>query len=103
MNNYTESKLVEQPAIKIFRDELGYEYIDAYHEDYGENSLLGRGERNEVVLSRRLQNSLIRLNPDVPEEALPLAIDELLRGPFVLTLSQSFSHLIITTGIFWKM
>jgi hypothetical protein len=37
---------VEQLAIKIFRDELGYDYIDAYHEDYGKNSLLGREERD---------------------------------------------------------
>lgn len=101
MNDYTENKLVEQPAIKIFRDELGYEYIDAYHEDYGENSLLGREERDEVVLSRRLQNALIRLNPDVPEEALPLAIDELLRDRSVLSLvgANRESYKLIKDGV----
>lgn len=32
MNKYTEDNLVEQPAIKIFRDQLGFNFVNAYHE-----------------------------------------------------------------------
>lgn len=49
MSEYIEEKLVEQPAIRLFQN-LGYEYIYAYYENYGENSLLGRQERDEPVL-----------------------------------------------------
>ncbi len=85
MSKYTEKELIEQPAIKLFQ-ELGYEYIDAYNEDYGENPLLGRMERDEVVLLRWLKPALIRLNPDVPKEALSLAIEELLRDRSAMSL-----------------
>ncbi|MCK4308224.1 type I restriction endonuclease subunit R [candidate division WOR-3 bacterium] len=78
MKDYTEDKLIEQPAIRLFKD-LGYEYIYAYNEDYGDDSLLGRQERDEVILLPRLRDAFIKLNPDVPREAISLAMEELLR------------------------
>ena len=44
VSNYTEDKLIEQPTIKLFRDGLGYEYIYAYYEDYGEIFLSRQGD-----------------------------------------------------------
>ena len=85
MSNYTESKLIEQPAIRLFQD-LGYEYIYAYHEDYGDNSLLGREERDEVVLLKWLKPALIRLNPVAPQEAISQACEELLRDRSTMSL-----------------
>ena len=85
MQDYTESKLIEQPAIRLFQN-LGYKYIYAYNEDYGENSLLGRIERDEVVLLRWLKPALVRLNPDAPQETISLAIEELLRDRSTMSL-----------------
>lgn len=85
ISDYTEEKLIEQPAIKLFQ-ELGYEYIYAYYENYGENSLLGRQERDEVVLLPRLKDALIKLNPDAPQEAISLAIEELSRNRSAMSL-----------------
>jgi type I restriction enzyme R subunit len=85
MSNYSESKLIEQPTIKLFKD-LGYEYIYAYYEDYGKNSLLGRMERDEVVLVQRLKLALVRLNPDVSKETISLAMEELLRDRSAMSL-----------------
>jgi len=85
MREYTEDKLIEQPAIRLFQG-LGYEYIYAYNEDYGEDSLLDRMERDEVLLLRRLKDALIKLNPDASSEAISLAIEELLRDRSTMSL-----------------
>ncbi|MDP3043526.1 MAG: hypothetical protein Q8N21_03930 [bacterium] len=34
MNDYTEDNLVEQPAIKIFQDQLGYSFINGFNEKF---------------------------------------------------------------------
>lgn len=85
MQAYTESQLIEQPTIKLFQD-LDYKYVYAYNEDYGENSLLGRQERDEVILLPRLKDALMRLNPDAPSEAISQAYEELLRDRSAMSL-----------------
>lgn len=85
MHDYTEDKLIEQPTIGLFKD-LGWKYIYAYNENYGDNSLLDRQERDEVVLLSRLRNALIKLNPDAPQEAISLALEELLRDRSAMSL-----------------
>ena len=47
MNENSEARLVEQPAIELF-DELGYETVNAYKEIDGVN-ILGRETTSEVV------------------------------------------------------
>lgn len=77
-SGYTEDALVEQPAIALLA-ELGWSTFNAYHEfDHGPSSL-GRETRAEVVLKTRLRESLLRLNPDAPVEAVHGAIEELTR------------------------
>lgn len=76
MSKWNEDNLIEQPAIEIF-EELGYEYLNCYHETFGDGGTLGRENTGEVVLVRRLKSALTRLNPDVPTEAVQLAVEEL--------------------------
>src|SRR3990170_5607002 len=76
MKNYTESALIEPPAIDIFQL-LGYEYSDCFHERYGEKGTLGRETPSDVVLVPKLKEALFRLNPNLSTEAIALAIEEL--------------------------
>src|SRR5437667_2617853 len=76
MHEYSEDILVEQPTIDLFA-KLGYETANTFHEKLGKNGTLGRETYNEVVLVRRLRVALLRLNPDLPHEAIELAIEEL--------------------------
>ena len=69
-SGYTEDALVEQPAIALLA-ELGWETYNAYREfDHGA-SPLGRETKAEVILKARLRPALLRLNPEVPVEAIP--------------------------------
>src|SRR5947207_2309721 len=84
MNENSEARLVEQPAIELF-DELGYETVNAYKEIDGAN-ILGRETTSDVVLVPRLRAALQRLNPSLSSEAFKLAIEELTRPRNVLSL-----------------
>src|SRR6266704_1260153 len=84
MHEYSEDILVEQPTIDLFA-ELGYETANTFHEKLGKKGTLGRETDNEVVLVRRLRIALQRLNPDLPHEAIELAIEELTRDRSVLS------------------
>ena len=78
MKNFSEACLIEQPAIEIFQS-LGYEHIDCFNETFGAGGTLGRDTPANVVLVPRLKESLQKLNPDLPGEAITLAIEELTR------------------------
>ena len=77
-NDYSEYALVEQPAIALFA-ELDWQTVNCFHEKFGENGTLGRETPSDVVLVPRLKLALFLLNPDLSEEAIDLAIDELCR------------------------
>ncbi len=77
-NDFSESLLVEQPAIELL-SELGWQPFSAVNETFGEGSTLGRQVRGEVVLITRLRASLLSLNPALPESAITSAIDEITR------------------------
>jgi type I restriction enzyme R subunit len=77
-NQFSEDQLVEQPAIQLF-EELGWESINAYNETLGPLGTLGRDNRSEVFLSRRLRAAIERLNPDIPPDAIEQAIAEVVR------------------------
>src|SRR2546423_14827896 len=84
MNENSEARLVEQPAIELFAG-LGYETVNAHKEIDGAN-ILGRETTSEVVLVPRLRSALQRLNPTLSSEAITLAIEELTRPRYVLSL-----------------
>ena len=76
---YTEDQLVEQPAIALF-EELGWAHVNAMQETMGPEGLLGRDNRAEVFLNQRLRAAIERLNPEVPTEAVELAVIEVTRS-----------------------
>jgi len=59
---YTEDELIEQPAINLFSD-IGWQTLDCYNEVFGEEGTLGRENRSEVILVRKLRTALIEINP----------------------------------------
>jgi len=74
---YTEDTLVQQPTVACLEQQLGWESVYAYDEDFGQNSLLGRPSAREVVLTRRLHEKLVELNPDLPDAAYTDAVKQL--------------------------
>jgi len=72
---YTESTLVQQTTAEYLEKELGWESVYAYNnEDFGPDSLLGRGSDREVVLRRYLGKKLVELNPGLPEDSYDEAV-----------------------------
>ena len=78
-NPYSEDELIEQPTIDLLA-ETGWETRNCYGEFDQGDSPLGRQTKSEVVLIRRLQAALARLNPDATPEAIAKAIEELTRS-----------------------
>lgn len=89
MNDHSEDTLVEQPAIALF-SQLGYETANCFYEKVGTgDSTLGRETTEQVVLVPNLRAALVRLNPDLPSEAIELAIEELTRDRGAMSLVQA--------------
>ncbi len=77
--NYSESALIEQPVIELFRN-LGWETADCFYEfEQAGGSPLGRETKSEVVLFSRLRPTLEKLNPGIPSESIHQAINEITR------------------------
>lgn len=75
---YTEDTLVQQTTAEYLEQQLGWELVYAFNnEDFGPNSLLGRTSDRDVVLTRVLQQKLIELNPDLPDEAYDDAVRQI--------------------------
>ena len=85
---YSEDQLVEQPAIALLAG-MGWETMDCYNEFDQGSSPLGRENRGEVVLIRRLCTALKRLNPDASSEAIGTAIEELTRSRATMSLVEA--------------
>ena len=75
---YSEDALIERPAIALLAS-LGWETLNCYDETYGADGTLGREARGDVVLVRRLLPALRRLNPEVSQGSIALALEELTR------------------------
>src|ERR1039458_6200439 len=76
VNPDSEDAAIEQPTIGLF-DELGWETLNCYHENFGALSLLGRETMAEVVLPHRLHAAIEKLNPGVSPSAAQIAVQEL--------------------------
>jgi type I restriction enzyme R subunit len=85
---YTEDQLVEQPAIGLFAT-LGWQTVSAMEETFGVGGTLGRETKGEVVLVERLREVLVKLNVDLPEEAIQTAIDEIARDRSAMTMTAA--------------
>jgi type I restriction enzyme R subunit len=93
-NPYTEDALIERPAIALLAS-LGWEPANCFDEIFGAGdvsrnvSTLGRETSAEVVLTSRLRPALKRLNPTLPEEAIELAVDEMVRERSLMSPVQA--------------
>lgn len=85
MNDFSEDKLIEQTAIKIFGKLWGTEnFINAYSEEG--DALLQRENQGSVVLEARLKPKLTELNPGVPTEAIDETVNLLTRDRSSMSL-----------------
>ncbi|MFK5921449.1 MAG: type I restriction endonuclease subunit R [Verrucomicrobiota bacterium] len=89
MSSYTEDHLVEQPAIAIMQDELGWEYVNCFHETFGDDGTLDRSGKHEVVLVSRLRAALKKLNPNLHDSGVDQAVDELTRDRSAMSLMEA--------------
>jgi len=68
-SEYSEDNLVEAATQDALED-LGWQVEYAWtKETFGENGLLGRDDKSEVILKRYLLQALQKFNPDLPEVA----------------------------------
>ena len=75
MSDYTEDTLVQQTTTEYLEQQLGWESVYAYNtEGFGPDSLLGRVNDREVVMTRSLRQKLVELNPNLPDAAYDDAV-----------------------------
>jgi type I restriction enzyme R subunit len=87
--DFSENTLVEQPAISLF-GELGYTTANCFYEKVGTtNATLGRETTADVVLVPKLKAALKKLNPDVSDDAIRLAIEELTKDRSAMSMAQA--------------
>jgi hypothetical protein len=82
MSNYLDEAQVEIVTVDYFRA-LGYEYIDG-PVIAPDGEAPERADYAQVVLTRRLRDAMVRINPDVPVDA----IDDALRCRFQIPTRQ---------------
>ena len=87
--DFSENALVEQPAIALF-EELGWPSANCFYEKVGTtNSTLGRETTNDVILWPRLRAAIEKLNPDIANDAVQLAMDELAKDRSAMSLAHA--------------
>jgi len=95
MNEFSEDKLIEQTAIKLFAELWGREnFLNAFAD--GDDAKLERDNRGQVVLLKYLRPALRKLNPDVPEQAIEQAVEE-------LTRDRSNTSMVNANADIWKL
>ncbi|HOW28295.1 MAG TPA: type I restriction endonuclease subunit R [Elusimicrobiota bacterium] len=86
--DYSENALVEKPAIELLH-KLGWKPADCFHEFDSGPSPLGRETPAEVVLIQRLKVALKKLNPKLPDDAIKLAIEEIVRDRSKMSMAAA--------------
>jgi type I restriction enzyme R subunit len=85
----SEDRLVQVTFAEHLERMLGWESIYAWNDEtFGPNGTLGRADTREVVLVRDLRAALEQLNPELPAEAVPEAIQKLTHVDFSRSLLQ---------------
>jgi len=97
---YSEDELIEKNAIKEFIS-LGYSFLNCFDEKFGSNGTLGRETKSEVLLLPRLRAAIIRLNPNIPAEAVNKAIEALSedRSRFSLVKANQEVYKLLKDGV----
>lgn len=99
---YSENNLIEQTAIDLFFNRLGWDTLLAYNkEDFGEGSTLGRPDKKKVVLKKIFFEKLKQLNPNLPEQAYERAYEKLIAESSTKSLDEINyeKHLLLRNGI----
>ena len=74
---YSEDGLIEQATQDVL-EELGWNVVMAWqNETYGQDGLLGRENKSEVILSRYLIKALEKLNRNLPATAYEQAVEQI--------------------------
>ncbi len=100
MSKYDELNLIELPAVELL-ESIGYLHLDCFKETFGESGTLGRETSSDVVLLTKLKDALIKLNPDIPYEAIEQATEELIRDRSILNPVNANSEIykLIKDGV----
>lgn len=86
---YSEDNLIEQTAMDIFFNQLGWDTAIAYNkETFGEGSTLGRLNKKEVILKRIFFEKLKEFNPGLPQKAYEEAYEKLTEESITKILSE---------------
>ena len=81
-----EDRLVQKTFADHLEQVLGWDSVYAWNQEtFGPGGTLGRKDSKEAVLTRDLRAALVRLNPDLPEQA----IEEAVRALTVYDVSRS--------------
>jgi len=102
MPNFISEDNIEQAIVQKLVKDYGYRAINCYTEnpdDLNDNS--GRTDKREVVFHDRLKAAALRLNPDLPEAAVDLALSKLtdLRGAMTTIAANREIDTLIRDGI----
>lgn len=85
---YSEDQLIEQATEDVLK-ELGWQVVTAWqNETFGDEGLLGRDNKTEVVLERHLLDALKRYNPDLPDLAYKRAMEKIVQKEAGKNLAQ---------------
>jgi len=98
---YSEDNLVEAAAQQAL-EELGWQVEYAWHnESFGNDGLLGRDNKSEVILKRYLLKSLSKLNPGLPDTAYQNAIAQIIQKSADKSLAQinKGKYTLFTKGV----
>ncbi|MFO7864109.1 MAG: HsdR family type I site-specific deoxyribonuclease, partial [Salinivirgaceae bacterium] len=86
---YSEDNLIEQTAIDLFFNQLGWDTLLAYNkEGFGEGSTLGRLNKKEVVLKKIFLEKLKEFNPGLPQKAYDEAYEKLTEESITKSLAE---------------
>lgn len=90
MPQYITEDMIEQSAIALLRDTYQYQVLNCYTvkpEDL--NDTTGRKNKKQVVLPSVMEESLIKINPHIPESVIFEQVKELCKTPASNELLQT--------------
>ncbi len=99
---YSEDNLIEQTAIDLFFNQLGWDTLLAYNkESFGEGSSLGRLNKKEVVLKKTFFEKIKEFNPDLPQKAYEEAYNKIIEESITKSLDEINyeKHQLLRNGI----
>jgi len=97
MSNALDESEIEEIALEILNEDLGYEII--YGPDIAEGVAKER-EYSEVILKHRLQKAIDKINPTLPADAREEALKKAMRtSNLILADNNEAFHQMLTDGI----